>query len=184
MPFGITYDNRITFFLRDVDGAVLRVHPATQAQVIEARSKVGDPTAVIETTTGGMTRMLPMRSVLYTEIDQVSNLDKATVELYQDAAGCLYLRDPEEPTARYIGEPAPNQFIPDARALIEGDWEFDVESNPHRGLDGLTLIATYRKGIHFADVVFTPGDDPTPVAGEMGAKYIGKQWLRPRPTLA
>lgn len=181
MPFGITYDNRITFYLFG-DTTALTLHPASEEQISQVKVDLTDRNAVIEMASNGCIRLLPVRAVAHAEVDQVRTARQAKVELYEDAAGKLYLRDPEETVAWPIENPKPGRFQKMEQELIEGEWEMEILDG-RRGLEGLTLIATYKYGIAQVEPVFVSGEDRVPVAGELGRAFVGDYYLSEQPTL-
>ncbi|MEU3455666.1 hypothetical protein ABZ671_18995 [Micromonospora sp. NPDC006766] len=181
MPFGITHTRRINFHLGG-DVTAPFIHPASDDEILQVRHRLADPNGVIEMEDGDNISMLPVRSIIYVEVERRANTSSASVELYQDADGGLYLRDPDEDLAYgFVDTPAACEFRGDAEALITGDWDLTDTMDQPRPIDGLTLIATYKHSIRAVMPVWRSNDGPDaprePIAGAEGQRYIGKQAL-------
>ncbi|XTZ13837.1 hypothetical protein ACQSSU_20285 [Micromonospora echinospora] len=179
MPFGIVRHFRLTFTLPGEQS--LTISPAPLDQVNDIKDKLADPNAVIAWSHAGTEYNLPVRSILFTQTTSYADTSNATVELYQDASGHLYLRDPEQLVAHLVPAPQddrPGEFAADAYSLIDGDWSLnDIDQTRNVCLDGLTLIATYQSRHDTVEPVWTASDDKQPAAGAWGQAYIGKKYL-------
>ncbi|XTZ13836.1 hypothetical protein ACQSSU_20280 [Micromonospora echinospora] len=178
MPFGIQPTRRLTLHLRG-DAPVV-VERASDNLIATVQRALGDDNAVITLNPTPTRRiLLPVRSIIKVEDDQEPDTSNATVELYQDPAGELYLRDPDEILARAYPNAydRPGMFAADARALIHGQHAWNDDHRP-RHLTNLTLIATYRMSGERVAIEWRPDtSDPEPRAATLGRRYIGEEYI-------